>query len=227
MSKSLEGLNILVTGASGGIGAAVVERLAAEGARPIVHYGRDKAGAEALLARTSGAGWIVQGDLSTADGPFALWRAAVGAAGRVHGLVNNAGIRTEISIDASPDDWKAAWKKEFQINFFAAADLSKEAIRHFKANGGGRIVNMASRAGQRGYAADAMLPAQRDGPLHRLARIQIARSALTIPALQRAESRHHAGLSSRINFPVPHHRYKPRKPVHAVRIHPVARRLGK
>ncbi|WFU11794.1 SDR family NAD(P)-dependent oxidoreductase (plasmid) [Rhizobium sp. CB3090] len=156
MSKSLEGLNILVTGASGGIGAAVVERLAAEGARPIVHYGRDKAGAEALLARTSGAGWIVQGDLSTADGPFALWRAAVGAAGRVHGLVNNAGIRTEISIDASPDDWKAAWQKEFQINFFAAADLSKEAIRHFKANGGGRIVNMASRAGQRGYAADAM-----------------------------------------------------------------------
>ncbi|CDX51618.1 Short-chain dehydrogenase/reductase SDR (fragment) [Mesorhizobium plurifarium] len=79
-------------------------------------------------------------------------------AGRIHGLVNNAGIRTEISIEASAEDWKSAWQKEFQIKFFfAAADLAKEAIRHFMTNGGGRIVNMASRAGQRGYAADAML----------------------------------------------------------------------
>ncbi|WP_296746961.1 SDR family oxidoreductase [Mesorhizobium sp.] len=156
MDKSLEGQTVLVTGASGGIGAAIVERLAAEGARPIIHYGRDSAAAEVLMSRIGGRGLIVQADLSSADGPFELWRKAVEAAGRVHGLINNAGIRTEISIEASPEDWKSAWQKEFQINFFAAADLAKEAIRHFKANGGGRIVNMASRAGQRGYAADAM-----------------------------------------------------------------------
>lgn len=156
MSKSLEGHAILVTGASGGIGAAIVERLAAEGARPIIHYGRDREGAEALLARVGGHGWIVQADLSTEQGPFGLWRGAVAAAGRVRGLVNNAGIRTEISVEASPEDWKAAWQREFQINFFAAADLSKEAIVHFKAHGGGRIVSIASRAGQRGYAAEAM-----------------------------------------------------------------------
>jgi NAD(P)-dependent dehydrogenase (short-subunit alcohol dehydrogenase family) len=77
-------------------------------------------------------------------------------AGRIHAVVNNAGIRTEISIEADPLEWRAAWQKEFQVNVFAAADLCKEAIRHFKAEGGGRIVNMASRAGQRGYAADAM-----------------------------------------------------------------------
>lgn len=156
MEKSLQGQTVLVTGASGGIGAAMVERLAAEGARPIIHYGRDAAGAEALLARINGNGLLVQADLSTPNGPFALWQEALATAGRIHGLVNNAGIRTEISIDASPDNWKAAWQREFQINFFAAADLCKEAIRHFKATGGGRIVNMASRAGQRGYAADAM-----------------------------------------------------------------------
>lgn len=152
----LAGRTVLVTGASGGIGAAIVERLAAEGARPIIHYGRDAGAAKALLARIGGRGLLVQADLSTAEGPFALWQKAVGLAGRIHGLVNNAGIRTEISIDAAPEDWKAAWQKEFQVNFFAAADLCKEAIRHFKAEGGGRIVNMASRAGQRGYAADAM-----------------------------------------------------------------------
>lgn len=156
MNEPLAGQTILVTGASGGIGAAIVERLAAEGARPIIHYGRDRQAAEALLARIGGNGFVLQGDLSSAEGPFELWRKAVDAAGRVHGLVNNAGIRTEISIDSSPEDWKAAWQKEFQVNFFAAADLSKEAIRHFKVHGGGRIVNMASRAGQRGYAADAM-----------------------------------------------------------------------
>ncbi|WP_275785322.1 SDR family NAD(P)-dependent oxidoreductase [Pararhizobium gei] len=156
MTKTLEGQTILVTGASGGIGAAIVREIAKEGAQAIIHYGRDKSRAEALLAEAGGNGWIVQADLSTPQGPFDLWTRAVETAGRIHGLVNNAGIRTEISIESSAVDWKAAWQREFQINFFAAADLCKEAIRHFKANGGGRIVNMASRAGQRGYAADAM-----------------------------------------------------------------------
>jgi len=155
-AKSIEGMTVLLTGASGGIGAAIVEHIAAEGARVLIHFGRDRQSAEALLARIGGNGAILQADLSTADGPFELWKRAEAAAGRIHALVNNAGIRTEISVDANPADWKAAWQKEFQVNFFAAADLCKEAILHFKANGGGRIINIASRAGQRGYAADAM-----------------------------------------------------------------------
>ncbi len=156
MTRALAGQNILVTGASGGIGAAIVKQLSAEGARPIIHYGRDKRSAEALLSEIGEQGWIAQGDLSSDVGPFELWEKSLAMAGRIHALVNNAGIRTEILIDASAFDWKAAWQREFQINFFAAADLCKEAVRHFKSNGGGRIVNMASRAGQRGYAADAM-----------------------------------------------------------------------
>ncbi|MFJ4453187.1 SDR family NAD(P)-dependent oxidoreductase [Pseudomonas sp. NPDC089392] len=156
MAKTLEGQTVLVTGASGGIGAAIVTQLAAEGARVGIHYGRDKAAADRLLDQIGGNGFTVQGDLSTPNGPFELWEKALGAAGTIHALINNAGIRTEISIEASPEEWSDAWQKEFQVNFFAAAALSKEAIRHFKKNGGGRIVNMASRAGQRGYAADAL-----------------------------------------------------------------------
>ena len=61
------------------------------------------------------------------------------------------------------------------MNLFAAADLCKEAILHFKANGGGRIINIASRAGQRGYAADAMPYGASKGALVNLTK-SIARS---------------------------------------------------
>lgn len=156
MGKPLEGKTVLVTGGSGGIGAAIVKQLAAEGARVLVHYGRDRAAAERTLAAAGGGGYVVQGDLASSTGAFDLWARAVEVAGRIDALVNNAGIRTEISIEADPEDWTRAWRNEFQVNFFAAADLCREAIRHFQGNGGGRIVNMASRAGQRGYSADAL-----------------------------------------------------------------------
>lgn len=153
----LSGQTVLVTGGSGGIGAAIVARLAAEGARPLIHYGRDGQAARQLLERIGGRGWIVQGDLGAQEGPERLWHAALDlCGGRVHGLVNNAGIRTEIAMDAPSADWRAAWRREFQVNFFAAADLCREAVAHFGVHGGGRIVNMASRAAQRGYAADAL-----------------------------------------------------------------------
>jgi 3-oxoacyl-[acyl-carrier protein] reductase len=156
VDKPLRGQTILVTGASGGIGAAIVERVALEGGRPIIHYCQDEHTAETLLDRIDGNGLVLQADLSDVDGPFELWRKAVDFAGRVHGLVNNAGIRTEISIESSPGEWRAAWQNEFQVNIFAAADLCKEALQHFRTEGGGRIVNIASRAGQRGSASDSI-----------------------------------------------------------------------
>jgi NAD(P)-dependent dehydrogenase (short-subunit alcohol dehydrogenase family) len=85
-----------------------------------------------------------------------LWDAAVTAEGRITGLVNNAGIRSEVALDAPLAEWQATWDREMRVNFLAAADLTRAAILHFRAHGGGRIVNMASRAGQRGYASNAM-----------------------------------------------------------------------
>lgn len=147
---------VLVTGATGGIGDAIVERLAAEGARPIIHFARNEGAAKALLNRIDGRGWIVQADLTTREGPEKLWSAALQHAGHVDALINNAGIRSEIPVTADTETWQAAWEREFRINFFATADLCRLAIRHFRDRSGGSIVNMASRAGQRGYAADAM-----------------------------------------------------------------------
>ncbi|MER9881933.1 SDR family oxidoreductase [Mesorhizobium sp. M0118] len=156
MDKPLDCMNVLVTGASGGLGSAIVERLAAEGASPIIHFGWNKASAHALLERIERRGHVVQGDLSLPEGPEDLWRKAVATTRRVHAVVNAAGIRTQVGLDDSLSAWHKAWRGEFQVNLFAAVDLSRSAIMHFKENGGGRIVNIASRAGQRGYSADAM-----------------------------------------------------------------------
>ena len=152
----LAGQNVLVTGATGGIGAAITRELVSNGARVIIHFSSNRASAERLLEEINGAGWIAAADLSATDGASILWQQAAEASGKIHALVNNAGIRTEIPLSASDDEWHAAWQREFRVNLFAAADLCRCAIPHFKAQGGGRVVNIASRAGQRGYAANAL-----------------------------------------------------------------------
>lgn len=152
----LNGQTILVTGATGAIGQAICQHLAAEGARVVIHYGRNRGAAEALLQSIGGQGTILSADLSRPEGAPALWDAAVSAEGRISGLVNNAGIRSEVSVEAPMAEWQAVWEREMRVNFLSAVDLTKLAILHFRANGGGRIVNMASRAGQRGYASNAM-----------------------------------------------------------------------
>ena len=151
----LSGKTILVTGATGAIGRAICLALAAEGARVAIHYGRNRAAAEAILTEIGDRGFVLSADLSDPKGATALWQAAE-AEGPLHGLVNNAGIRSEVDVTAPLADWQATWEKEFRVNFLAAADLSRAAILHFRQHGGGRIVNMASRAGQRGYASNAM-----------------------------------------------------------------------
>jgi NAD(P)-dependent dehydrogenase (short-subunit alcohol dehydrogenase family) len=65
-------------------------------------------------------------------------------------LVNNAGVYEAVADDASDADWHAAWSRTMTINLQASSDLSRFAIQHFRTNGGGRIVNVASRAGYRG-----------------------------------------------------------------------------
>jgi len=147
---------VLVTGATGAIGQAICLALAAEGARVVIHYGHNRAAAETLLDQIGGAGWIVAGDLSEAAGAAELWDRAQALAGRLHGLVNNAGIRSEVAVDAPLEQWQAVWQRELRVNFLSAVDLTRAAILHFRENGGGRIINMASRAGQRGYASNAM-----------------------------------------------------------------------
>lgn len=151
----LQGQNILVTGATGAIGQAICRALVADGARVVIHYSRNRDAATALLAELGGQGACLGADLARPEGASALWAQAE-ALGPLTGLVNNAGIRSEVAVDAPLDHWQAVWEREMRVNFLAAVDLSRAAILHFRQHGGGRIVSMASRAGQRGYASNAM-----------------------------------------------------------------------
>lgn len=152
----LAGQTILATGATGAIGQAICRSLAAEGARVIIHFGHNRTAAEALLAALGGRGSVVGADLSRPEAATELWDAAVAAEGRITGLVNNAGIRSEVAVEAPLAEWQAVWEREMRVNFLSAVDLTRAAILHFRQHGGGRIVNMASRAGQRGYSSASM-----------------------------------------------------------------------
>jgi 3-oxoacyl-[acyl-carrier protein] reductase len=136
-------MNILITGASRGIGAAAYELLKKHGQHVIGHS-------------TRGSDSLVAGDLSTASAPRGLWETALNEfGGQIDVLVNNAGIYEAVSDNVGDEEWHAAWTRTMTINLQAAADLSRLAVSHFLGRGSsGRIINIASRAAYRGDSPD-------------------------------------------------------------------------
>jgi NAD(P)-dependent dehydrogenase (short-subunit alcohol dehydrogenase family) len=132
-------MNILLTGASRGIGAAALEALSSSGHRVAGHS-------------TRGGDGLIGADLADPAAARVLWNEALERLdGRIDGLINNAGIFEGVSVEAGDDEWHAAWARTLQVNLQAAADFCRLAINHFRERGdGGRIVNVASRAAYRG-----------------------------------------------------------------------------
>jgi NAD(P)-dependent dehydrogenase (short-subunit alcohol dehydrogenase family) len=152
-SDMLTGKRVLVTGGSRGIGAAVVAAAHREGADVVLHFGARRDRAEALAASLGGRVHLVQGDLSRPGAAARVWAEAVDAAGGIDVLVNNAGawIASPLSAD---DEWQDGWSRNLALNLQAPADLCRSAIEHFRATGGGAIVNIVSRSAHRGDDAD-------------------------------------------------------------------------
>ena len=145
---------VLVTGASRGIGAAIATAVGQAGADLVLHYGKSRAAAEQVAAgldRSHTA--LVGADLNNDDETQRLWRDAVAWKGRVNVLILNAGMMDW----AGPDDDFAKWddvlRRTLQTNVFAAAHLCRDAIRHFRTQGGGIIIAISSHVAHQGVRA--------------------------------------------------------------------------
>ncbi|MEP0548596.1 MAG: SDR family oxidoreductase [Rhodothermales bacterium] len=146
----LSGLHVLVTGASRGIGRAAAEALAAAGATVGVHYHRNATAARELAESLGNGAQAFGADLADADAAAGLFAEAVEAFGRVDVLVNNAGVAEGVALDAPDGDWLAVWERTMAVNLTAVGVLCRAATTHFAEHGGGRIINVASRAAFRG-----------------------------------------------------------------------------
>lgn len=142
----------MITGASGGIGAATARRFAAAGERIAVHCRRSREAAEAVRDGLPGSGHcVVAGDVSTPEGAQELMDAAFDACGSIDVLVCNAGVAPSADNIHNPAtaDYRT-WAQHFgqmsQTNFLGPAYLSWRFAHHLiERQEPGAIVNVGSR----------------------------------------------------------------------------------
>ena len=147
MSHTLKHKRALVTGGSRGIGAAIVKRLASEGADVAFTYSSspDRANETAQAAQTQGVQAVaIEADSADASAVIAAVEQTVKTLGGIDILVNNAGIATFAPID---DFMLADFDRIFAINVRAVFVATQAAVKHMKE--GGRIINIGSTNAER------------------------------------------------------------------------------
>ncbi|MDF2234087.1 SDR family NAD(P)-dependent oxidoreductase [Albimonas sp. CAU 1670] len=149
----LQNLRALVTGGAAGIGAAVVRRLAEEGARVAI-LDRDVAAAEALADETGAAFAAV--DLTD----FAAVRAAVARLGPFDVAVNNAGVDQHAFFTRTTEE---DWRRLLAINLEAAFCVTQAVLPAMQAQGFGRLLMIGSEAGRLGSRGGAVYAAAKAG----------------------------------------------------------------
>jgi len=132
----------IVTGASGGIGAAIAERLGQDGFTVVVNYAGNATSAEAVVARIEAAGGravAAQADIADAAAVRRMFDSAETAFGGVNVLINNAGVMQLASLADSDDE---LFDRQIAINLKGTFNTLREAARRLR--DGGRIVNLSS-----------------------------------------------------------------------------------
>jgi NAD(P)-dependent dehydrogenase (short-subunit alcohol dehydrogenase family) len=155
LDKHLKNKNILITGASRGIGKAIAEYFLLNNARVGLHYNRQASGAKELTDRFPGQTCSFQSDLAKLEFIPNLVDRVIQDMGHIDVLVNNAGIAISSEISGSDDLWIDDWKKTMEVNLNAVGLLCKKIIQYFtKNNIKGKIINISSRAAFRGDTED-------------------------------------------------------------------------
>ena len=140
---------VLVTGSARGIGRAIALRLAEDGWHVAIH---GRTASPALQATATQLGRSLAGVYTQElnQGAANLWSTAL-ADGELHALVNNAGIYQPLAFLTADDAaFRANVEAQLTTNFMAPLLLTRAAALHFSGQGGGKILNVASRVGFRG-----------------------------------------------------------------------------
>jgi len=146
ITLDLRGKRVLVTGASRGIGRETAVRMGLAGAHVGVNYFRGEAEANEVV-REIGDAVALRADVADP----AQVEAMFARFGRVDVLVNNAATFEMNPFDgADYAAWQRGWRRTFELNVFGAANAAFLAMRSMRQHGGGKIVNVASRAASRG-----------------------------------------------------------------------------
>jgi 3-oxoacyl-[acyl-carrier protein] reductase len=146
--EELRGRTALITGASRGIGAAIARAFAGRGMRVMSVYRADEEGARRTLAALPGDGHMLfRADVADPEQVREMVEETVRTYGRLDVLVNNAGI-----FEAQPfytedyADWQSLWQRTLDTNLMSAVNASWCALPQMKSQGGGKIINIASRS---------------------------------------------------------------------------------
>ncbi|HEX2045365.1 MAG TPA: SDR family oxidoreductase [Gaiellaceae bacterium] len=154
MDTGLAGKRVLVTGASGGIGAACARAFAAEGCRLALHWHRGRERAEALHAELGEAGILLQADLTDEEQAERLFAEAGGQLGGLDVCAAVAGVWPSEDVPA----WRLPlerWEETLRLNLTATFLTARGFLREVERAGRGSLVLVASTAGLFGEAGHA------------------------------------------------------------------------
>ena len=149
-ASGLAGMTALVTGGSRGIGRAIVERLAADGADVTFFYRDNADAAEAVVAAAQATGWKVaaeQLDIRDSAACAAAVERVADRAGRIDILVNNAGVTRDNPLAAFDD---ADVADVIATNVTGVFNMCRAVVPYMTSQRAGTIVNLSSVAGDKG-----------------------------------------------------------------------------
>ncbi|WP_447777089.1 SDR family NAD(P)-dependent oxidoreductase [Variovorax boronicumulans] len=181
-TNSLTGRHALVTGAARGIGAEIARTLAAQGAK-LTLLGRDAQALQRVAETLAGSGHgVVAADVADPEAVQSAFAQARAERGAVTVLVNNAGaaesapfLKTSVEL----------WQRMLSVNLTGSFLCAQAALPDMLDAGWGRIVNIASTAGQKGYAYVSAYTAAKHGVigLTRSLALEVARKGITVNAV--------------------------------------------